>query len=176
MLKNNRPHQRNGADKTMPNETETVEQPSQPFHIDISFDVDEGDITRPVLKAGTYDFTIGFTRNEPSRKQGKPQLLVGYRLAQIAEDTRGRPISPGFTITQRILLVPSGKYTEELRDQRLKQIQFATHGKSRFNGDPTVWVGKPCRVQITVREPHTDDLGQAFGESNEIGRVMAPTK
>lgn len=154
----------------MPEETET--QPVS-THIDISFDVDEGDIARPVLKAGKYDFTIGFAREEPTRKQGKPQLLVGYRLAQVAEDTRGRPINPGFTIIQRILLVPSGKYTEELRDQRIKQIQFATHGKSRFTGDTSIWVGKPCQLQITVREPHTDDLGQEFGESNEISRVMS---
>lgn len=141
--------------------------------IDLAFDVKEADVTRPVLQGGTYDFTIGFARQEPSRQKQLPQLLVGYRLAEVAKDTNGRDVNPGFTITQRILLKPTGKMTQEQIEGRIKQIQFATNGESSFKGDTSVWLGKKVRCRVTLRESHRDEVsGVEYGESNDVARVM----
>jgi hypothetical protein len=155
--------------------TKTMEQETQPQSttIDISFDVNEADVARPVLQGGQYDFTIGFAREEPSRKKGLPQLLVGYQLAQMAKDTQGRDVNPGFTITQRLLIQPTGGLTLKMITDRLKQIQFATNGESKFNGDTSIWLGKKVRCSVALREPHADkETGSEYGESNEITRVM----
>src|SRR4030095_5792514 len=107
-----------------------MEETQQNEIIDLGFDVSEADVARPVLKDGTYDMTIGFTRQETS-KNGHPMLVVGFRLAQNAEDTQGKQVNPGFTITQRYLREPTGKMTKQQVQDRFKRIHFAAAGAGK---------------------------------------------
>src|SRR6266446_2569989 len=136
-------------------ETDTVQNEI----IDLGFDVKEADVARPVLKDGTYDMTIGFTRGETS-KNGHPMLLVGYRLAQSAEDTRGRSVNPGFTITQRYMRKPSGDLTQAMIDDRFKAIHFAAAGEGAVNTG--AWIGKTVKARVKIREAKGE-----YSESNE---------
>lgn len=140
-------------------ETDTVQNEI----IDLGFDVNEADVARPVLKDGTYDMTIGFTRGETS-KNGHPMLLVGYRLAQSAEDTRGRTVNPGFTITQRYMRKPSGDLTQKMIDDRFKLIHFAAAGEGSVNTG--AWIGKTVKARVKIREAKGE-----FSESNEVSGV-----
>ncbi len=151
----------------MPETTDTLQNEI----IDLGFDINEADVARPVLQGGTYDFTIAATRQEPSRQKQLPQLVVVYRLAQIAKDTRGNDVNPGFTLTQRYLTKPTGGMTQEMIKRNIGQIQFAAAGAGRVNtGD---WIGKTVRCSVRLREAHTDEkTGQSYGESNEIGSVF----
>jgi hypothetical protein len=161
---------------TVPKTMETETEQPQSTTLDISFDVTEADVARPVLQAGTYDAIIGFAREEASRKQGKPTLMVGYRLAQVAKDTHGRDVNPGFTVIQRILTKPTGNLTPTMIEDRLKQIHFAACGEGRFDGNTAHWLGRKVRIRVSLREPRTDkETGTEYGESNEIARVM-PSK
>jgi len=131
--------------------------------IDLGFDVSEADVTRPVLKDGTYDMTIGFTRSETS-KNGHPMLLVGFRLAQNAEDTTGKTVNPGFTLIQRYLTQPTGKMTKEQIQDRFKRIHFAAAGEGKVNTG--AWIGKTVKARVKIREAQGE-----FGESNDISNV-----
>lgn len=151
--------------------TETTETEQKSEVIDFGFDATEADVLRPVIQGGTYLCTIGFVRKEASRQQNKPQLLVGYRLAQKAKNTQGNDVNPGFTIVQRILLQPTGGLTEKMIQDRIKAIHFSACGAGRVN--TAEWVGKQVNVRINLREAHTDDkTGTEYPESNEVGRVM----
>lgn len=132
--------------------------------IDLGFDVNEADVARPILKDGTYNFKIGFTRKETS-KNGHEQVLVGYRLEEVAEDTNGRPVNPGFTIISRYLTKPTGKMTQEMISDRFKRIHFAAAGEGRVNTGE--WIGKSVRARVKIREAQGE-----FPESNEIAGVM----
>jgi hypothetical protein len=170
---NNRSHQRYGADNNM----EQQETQPQSTTLDIKFDVKEADVTRPVLQGGTYDCTIGFARQEPSRKKGIPTLTVGYRTAQLVTDTQGRPVNPGFTVMQRVILKPTGDLTQKMIDDRVKQIHFAACGEGHFDGNTAQWLGKKVRCRVQLREPHIDETtGEEYPESNEINRVLSAAK
>lgn len=132
--------------------------------IDLGFDVNEADVARPILKDGTYDMTIGFTRKETS-KNGHPMLLVGFRLAQTAEDTNGKSLNPGFTIVQRYLTQPTGKMTQEQIQDRFKRIHFAAAGEGKVNTG--AWIGKTVRARVKIREAQGE-----FGESNDVSNVF----
>lgn len=137
--------------------------------IDLGFNVSEADVARPVLKDGTYDMTIGFTRPEKS-KNGHPMLLVGYRLAQTAEDTKGKTVNPGFTIVQRYMRNPSGDLTEKMIQDRFKQIHFAAAGEGAVNTG--AWIGKTVRARVKLREPSVNKTtGEEYPESNEVSGV-----
>jgi hypothetical protein len=139
--------------------------------IDLGYDVNEADVARPVLQGATLNFTIQRTYQENSRKQGIPTLVVVYGLAEVAKDTQGREVNPGFTIFQRILMKPTGGLTQEMIDQRIKSIHFAAAGEGRVSTG--AWIGKTVRCRVNLRESHKDEAtGTEYGESNEIVRVM----
>jgi hypothetical protein len=139
--------------------------------IDLNYDVTEADVARPILQGGTYNFTIQRTYQEQSRKAGIPTLVVVYNLAEVAKDTQGRDVNPGFTVFQRILMKPTGGLTKEMIDQRIKSIHFAAAGEGRVTTG--VWIGKTVRCRVSLREAHRDEAtGTEYGESNEISRVM----
>lgn len=140
-----------------------AEETQQNEVIDLGFDVNEADVARPVLKDGTYDMTIGFTRSETS-KNGHPMMLVGYRLAQDAEDTQGKKVNPGFMILQRYLRQPTGNMTQSMVEDRFKRIHFAAAGEGKVNTG--AWIGKTVRARVKIREAQGE-----FGESNDISAV-----
>lgn len=140
-----------------------AEENTQNEIIDLGFDVTEADVARPVLKDGTYDMTIGFTRGETS-KNGHPMLVVGYRLAQNAEDTQGKQVNPGFTVMQRYLMKPTGKMTQAQINDRFKRIHFAAAGAGKVSTG--AWTGKTVRARVKIREAEGD-----FAESNDISGV-----
>lgn len=161
-----------GAEKqTM--ENPQVEQTSE--IIDLGVDVSEADILRPVLQNGTYEAEVAFFRQEKTRVSQLDQLLIGYRLTQEAKDLNGKTVNPGFTLTQRVLLEPSGKRTQEMINDQKKRLHYAITGKLG-KADTSEWQGKPVRIRVTVREPHTDDAGNSYDASNEIAGVLAPSK
>jgi len=131
--------------------------------IDLGFDVNEADVARTILKDGTYDMTIGFTRRETS-KNGHPMLLVGFRLAQDAEDTVGKKVHPGFVINQRYLTQPTGNLTQEMVQDRFKRLHFAAAGEGKVNTG--AWIGKTVRARVKIREAQGE-----FGESNDVTNV-----
>jgi hypothetical protein len=139
--------------------------------IDLGYDVTEADVARPILQAGTYDFTIQRTYQEASRKAGIPTLVVVYSLTEVAKDTQGRDVNPGFTMFQRILMKPTGGLTKEMIDQRIKSIHFAAAGEGRVT--TSAWIGKTVRCRVSLRESHKDEAtGTEYGESNDIARVL----
>jgi hypothetical protein len=143
--------------------------------IDLGFDVSEADVARPVIKNGNYNANIAFVRRANSSQKNIPQLLVGYKLLEPTKDLQGRDINAGFTITQRIMLQPSGKLTQEMIQDRLKRVHFAAVGPGRVT--TAEWVGKPVRVRVTLREPHRDEAtGEEYDASNDIGGVYPPPK
>jgi hypothetical protein len=131
--------------------------------IDLGFDVNEKDVKRPVLKDGSYPFTIAYVRGETS-KNNQPMLLVGFRLAEPAQDTDGKTVSPGFTITQRYLRQPVGGLTQEMIQRRFQQIHFAAAGEGKVNTG--AWVGKTVLCRVNIREAQG-----GYDESNEIQSV-----
>lgn len=155
---------------TMP---DTNEQPDSEI-IDLGFDVTEADVARPVLKAATLDAEISFARTEPSRQKGLKQMLVGFRLTQPAETIDGKSVNAGFTLIKRVLMEPSGKWTKAMGDDALKRIHFAAAGPGKVTTG--AWIGKPVRIRVTFRDVHTDDAGQEFPASNEIGAVYPMPK
>lgn len=128
--------------------------------IDLGFDVNEADVKRPVLKGGTYAFTLARVWKDKT-KAGAPQLAIMHRLTQPAQATDGKDISPGFTITQRYLMEPTGGLTKEMIENRFKQIHFAAAGEGKVNTGS--WVGKTVMCRVNIREPH-----DGYDESNEI--------
>jgi hypothetical protein len=143
--------------------------------IDLGFDVTEADVARPVIRAGNYNATIAFARRANSSQKGIPQLLVGYRLSEPSKDLQGKDINPGFTITQRIMLQPTGKLTEDMIQRRVKQVHFAACGPGRVT--TAEWVGKPVRVRVTLRDPHKDEAtGEEYDASNDISSVLPPPR
>ncbi len=143
--------------------------------IDLDFDMSEVDLSRPVLKAGTYDATIAFTRKDVTKKSNTPVLLVGFRLAQTAEDTKGNTVNPGFTITQRIITQPSGKLTQKMINERLARIANAATGAKAGKPNTGEWIGKPVRVAIKLRDEHKDEAtGETYPASNEVNNVYPP--
>lgn len=139
--------------------------------IDLGFDINEADVARPVLQGGTLDFTIAATRREPSKQKQIPQLIVVFKLAEMAKDTQGRDVNPGFTLTQRYLTQPTGGMTQEMIKRNIGQIQVAAAGAGRVNTEG--WIGKTVRCSVRLREAHTDQkTGKQYGESNEISAVF----
>ncbi len=134
--------------------------------IDLNFDVTEADVARPILKDGTYDFTIRSTRQETSKK-GHPMLIVGFALAQMVETVDNKEVNPGFTITSYYLMQPVGKMTQEMVNDRFKRIHFAAAGAGRVNTGE--WIGKSVRCQVKIREAEGD-----YSASNEIAGVYPP--
>jgi len=170
----------NRADKTTmeTTTTELVDQiPLAPESeiIDLGFDVTEADVARPVIKGGKYNATISYVRQEPSRKANLPQLLVGFRLSEPTKSIDGKDVGEGFTITQRILMQPTGGLTQQMINDRLKRIHFAAAGPGRVT--TAGWVGKPVQVRVSLREPHKDkETGEEYDASNDIAGVYPPTK
>jgi len=143
--------------------------------IDLGFDVTEADVARPKVKAGTYNAVIAFVRQEASRKAGLPQLLVGYRFIVPLPTIDNKEVGSGFTITQRILMQPTGGLTQEMINDRLKRVHFAACGPGRVT--TAGWIGKPVRVRVTLRDPHTDkETGEEYDASNDIGGVYPMPK
>jgi hypothetical protein len=157
--------------KHMAEETE----PQDSEIIDLGFDVTEADVARPLLKPGSYNAVIAFARKEPSRQKQIPLLLVGYRLTEPFMDINGKQVNAGFTLTQRIMLRPSGKLTQDMIQDRIKRVHFAAAGPGRVT--TAEWVGKPVRIRVTLREAHRDEAtGEEYDASNDIGGVYPPPR
>lgn len=154
----------------------TPENPNEV--IDVGFDVGEAELDRPVLKPGTYKFTITSTSKEPSKStEGGENLVVNYSLAEMAESTKGEPINPGFTLRQWNPMKPVGKMTEKQIKDRLGSIHFAATGEKTGKITTDKWIGKTVRVRIALREPRKNEqTGQEYGASNDIQRVYPATE
>jgi hypothetical protein len=97
--------------------------------------------------------------------------VVVYSLAEVAKDTQGRDVNPGFQMYQRILMKPTGGLTQEMIKTRIDSIQFAAAGAGRVTTE--AWIGKTVRCRVSLREAHKDETtGNEYGDSNEIARVM----
>lgn len=143
--------------------------------IDLGFDVTEADVARPVLKSATLNAEIAFVRTAKTSKD-QPQMNIGYRITETAQSIDGKTVNPGFMVFQRFLLVPSGDYTEAMKETNLKRVHFAACGAGRAE-NTAAWVGKPVRVQVKFRDVHTDPkTGSEYPASNEVGGVFPPTK
>jgi hypothetical protein len=73
-------------------------------------------------------------------------------------------------VFQRVLMVPSGDYTEQMKQDRLKRIHFAAVGTGRAE-NTAEWVGKPVMVQVKFRDAH-----DGYNASNEVGAVYPVRK
>ncbi len=139
--------------------------------IDLDFDMKDVDLSRPVLKDGTYDSTIAFTRTQKT-KNGHPQMLIGHRLAEVAENTKGEQVKPGFTLIQRVLMQPTGDLTKKMIDERLGAIHFAATGSKEGKPNTGQWLGKTVRIRVKLREPSVNKVtGEEYPESNEVSGV-----
>jgi hypothetical protein len=153
---------------------DTQQQTPDSEIIDLGFDVTEADVARTLLKTATLDAEISFVRQEKSQEKQLKMLLVGYRLTQGAESIEGKKINPGFSIIQRILNEPSGGYTEDMRQDRLRRIHFAAAGPGRVNTG--AWIGKPVRIRLTFRDAHVDKNGVDRPASNEVTGIYPMPK
>lgn len=144
--------------------------------IDLGFDVTEADVARPILKDGTYDFTITSVKSGESSQAKIPQISVGYKLAQDAEADDGKPVRAGqVTLFANYLRQPTGKLTEAMIRERFQQIHFAAAGAGRVNTE--AWLGKPVRCRVSIREKRTDQkTGKEYAARNEVDRVLPPAQ
>lgn len=142
--------------------------------IDLGFDVTEADVARPILKDGTYDFTITSVKSGESSQAKIPQISVGFKLAQDAESDDGKPVRAGQVVLFRnYLRQPTGKLTQEMIQNQFQQIHFAAAGAGRVNTE--AWLNKPVRCRVSIRESRTDkQTGKTYAARNEIERVLPP--
>jgi len=79
-------------------------------------------------------------------------------------------VKAGHKITNRILLTPSGEWTEDSTKKALARLMEAALGNHTGVFDPTALLGKNITVQIGVR-PARDQ----YEASNEIKRLIPLT-
>ena len=161
------------TNQTMENQQQVVETPDTDI-IDLGFDADESAFKRPVIRGGSYKAEVTFAQRRPSAVKGTLMWNIGLKLTESTKDTQGKEVNPGFTLFYRFLAEPSGKMTQERINNFCERMQFATNGKSHVNSG--TWVGKTVQIGVRVREPHTDDSGNSYDESNEVTGVFPVKK
>lgn len=156
------------------------QQPEQNEIIDLGFDVDQVDLSRPTLKAGRYKFSVNSTVQKPTQKDNpdgtKKNLVIAFRLEQPAEatkrDAEGKvvTISPGFTITENWPMWDSPKMSKDQWKERPARLHSALGLTGGVNTG--AWQGRSFLAEVVIRPARKDEAtGETYPESNSIKRV-----
>jgi hypothetical protein len=138
--------------------------------IDLGYNVEDVDLSRPVLAAGTYPFTVVGVAAEQSKSNPQNRnLKVTFALAAVAEATNGKLVNPGFRLTMYMPLQDVGKMQPGQWKERPAQL----HNGLGLTGAISTgeWTGKTVNCTVKVTPSRTDDAsGRTYPEGNEITR------
>jgi hypothetical protein len=122
----------------------------------LDIDLTGVDLSRPLLPRQTLRARIGEVKLEKQENRGR-NLIIPLTLEEPGQDTAGRTVNPGFVVTDRILVDPTGGLTQEMINERLARLQVAAlklDRPGRFNAADLV--GKEVLVTFDVRADKTD--------------------
>lgn len=123
----------------------------------VDLDLSNTDISRPLFDNVFVVCTTGEVKVEVSEK-GLKSLVVPLVFDEPAIDTNGKSVNPGFTVTDRILITPTGGLTQQMINERLARFQVAALGLSKPQnfGSTEQYIGKKVKVQFKVRQDKND--------------------
>lgn len=132
---------------------------SQNVTVETSVDVDlsNTDISRPLFDNVFVNCTTGEVRVEKS-ENGLKSLVVPLVFDEPATDTNGKQVQPGFVITDRILITPTGGLTQQMINERLARFQVAALGLSKPQnfGATEQYIAKKVKVGLKLRTDKND--------------------
>lgn len=114
------------------------------------------DISRPIIN-GLVRCQIASV--EPESKDGKDNLNVKLVTAEAATDINNKPVNPGFTHTDRILLTPTGGLTDQMIMEKLARVQCAALKQDKPQGPFAPlerYVGQFVNVRFAPRQDKND--------------------
>jgi hypothetical protein len=129
------------------------------------------DVSRPLLPKQVLTVRTGDVRIEKSDDGSKRYLVVPLVLEETGKDTKGNPVNVGFSVTDRLLLTPTGGLTQQMINEKLARFQtavLATDKPGPF-GQLDQYQGKLVRVQFDVRADKQDPDNQF----QDVRRYMA---
>jgi hypothetical protein len=157
----------------MENQNESI----QSEIIDLGFNVEDVDLSRPVMKPGRKRFTVVSTTKVPTKTDNedgsKYNLQVVFSLDEEAESTKKddsgatRMIHPGFKLTQSLPLQDSGKMSKDQWKERPTQLHRAITGE-KGGINTGAWQNKTVILDITVKPKSTGKDGKEYPEGNDI--------
>lgn len=123
---------------------------------EVQRDLSNVDISRPLFDNVYVLCTTGEVRVEVN--DGKKSLVVPLVFQEPAVDTNGNTQHPGFVVTERILLTPTGGMTQDMIDKSLARFQVAALGldKPQNFGSTTQYISKKIKVGFKLRTDKND--------------------
>jgi hypothetical protein len=124
---------------------------------EIPIDLSNTDISRPLFDNVFVNCTTGEVKVEVSEK-GLKSLVVPLVFDEPATDTNGKQVQPGFTVTDRILITPTGGLTQQMINERLARFQVAALGLSKPQnfGATDQYISKKVKVGFKTRVDKND--------------------
>lgn len=121
----------------------------------LSTDLSNVDVSRPIIDQTQTDFTIqGIEVKENEKEPGQFSLVISMVTNYTTKSTKAVELKPGFKVTDRILLTPVGKMTQEMIEQQLKRFMLAC-GRNGAFGDPASYAGTVVTAKVLVEEDKT---------------------
>jgi hypothetical protein len=119
----------------------------------LDIDLTGVDISRPLLPRQNIRCLIGDLRIERSEPSKPRSLIIPLTLDEPAKDTKGDTVNPGFVVTDRILIDPTGGLTQVMINERLARFQVAALGLDKPGpfGDLSQYAGRKVTVTFDVR-------------------------
>ncbi len=126
----------------------------------IESDLSNVDLQRPLIKGLVLCRTGELSIDEKQSKKGEmlKYLNIPLQLEEVTTSTEGKSIQPGFTITDRILITPTGGLTQERVNERLARFQIAALAiaKPTTFGAVSQYSGKLIKVKLDTRPDKMD--------------------
>lgn len=128
----------------------------------IDIDLTGVNIARPLLPRQTVKCRIGEVKLEKPDGRGR-SLVVPLTLEEPGKDTKDAVVHPGFVVTDRILLDPTGGLTQEMINERLARLQVAALKlKVPQKLDVRALIGQEVLVTFDTRPDKKDPAGETF--------------
>src|SRR4029079_9377551 len=115
----------------------------------LSMDLASVDVSRPILAPGIQGFRITDMKVEVNEK-GNTFLVTSMQTLCEAKSTKGVTLTPGYKVTDRLMLNESGARDQDMILQGLKRIMLATGRKDGTFGDPAQYVGAEVQAKVFV--------------------------
>lgn len=126
----------------------------------IENDLTNTDLSRPLIKGLALCRTGELTIDEKQSKKGEMlrYLNIPLQLEEMVTSTEGKSIQPGFTVTDRILITPTGGLTQERVNERLARFQIAALALAKPTqfGAVSQYSGKLIKVKFDTRPDKMD--------------------
>jgi hypothetical protein len=123
----------------------------------LDLDLSSVDLSRPLIGGKqTKRCRIGNVTLEQQQGRGR-NLVVPLTLEEPATDTNGKTVNPGFVVTDRILVDPTGGLTQEMINEKLARLQVAALKLDRPQKfAPADLIGREVLVTFNTRADKLD--------------------